>query len=130
VAGALARAETYLRVGPADRPAAVPRSYLPDGRRVGWHGPMPPGWSVALDAELGSAPVPPRLAVKFGEDRFWERWTRAESLCKVAGTPIATWIRRHRLEVPPLSSAVWRTLRLADVVVSVAMAPRTLELRG
>jgi hypothetical protein len=121
VTGALVRAEAYLRVGEGTH---VARSYLPDGRRVGWHGPVPAGWAVAVDAELGTARVPARLAARFGEDRFWERWTRAECLCKLAGRPITAWTRRHGLEVPSRTPAVWRTLRLGDVVVSVAMAPR------
>lgn len=121
-AGAAARGAA----GPAGKAAhreASARSYLVDGRCVGWYGPAPDGWAVAIDAEVATAQVPERLAERFGTDRFWERWTRAESLCKLADTPIVMWTREHGLDSPPGSLAVWRTVRLGDLVVSVAMAP-------
>ncbi|WP_346535221.1 hypothetical protein [Micromonospora sp. DPT] len=120
----LGPAERHLRVGrPADLRYAVTRSHLDDGRCVGWYGPPTPGWRVAVDAERADADVPPALAHRFGRADFWARWTRAESLCKLADVPVAAWWRRHGLAVPPDMPAVWRTLRLGDVVVTVAFAP-------
>ncbi|MEV0806037.1 hypothetical protein [Micromonospora sp. NPDC050200] len=120
----LAAAERFLRVGPpADLVYAVTRSHLDDGRCVGWYGPSAPGWRVAVDAERADAEVPPALARRFGPADFWPRWTRAESLCKLADVPVAAWWRRHGLAVPPGTPAVWRTLRVGDLVVTVAFAP-------
>lgn len=120
----LGAAERYLRVGtPTELREAVTRSHLDDGRCVGWYGPTAPGWRVAIDAERAAADVPPALAARFGPVDFWARWTRAESLCKLAEIPVATWWRRHGLSVPPHTRAVWRTLRLADMVITVAFAP-------
>ncbi|MGK5739521.1 hypothetical protein [Micromonospora sp. URMC 103] len=120
----LAAAERHLRVGtPADLAGAVTRSHLDDGRCVGWYGPPALGWRVAVDAERADAPVPAALARRFGTADFWARWTRAECLCKLADVPVAAWWRRHGLSIPPDSAAVWRTLRLGDLVVTVAFAP-------
>ncbi|WP_422756887.1 hypothetical protein [Micromonospora sp. WMMD708] len=120
----LGAAERHLRVGtPTELRDAVTRSHLDDGRCVGWYGPTAPGWRVAIDAERAAAEVPPALAARFGPVDFWARWTRAESLCKLAEVPVAAWWRRHGLSVPPHAGAVWRTLRLADLVITVAFAP-------
>ncbi|MGC5022895.1 hypothetical protein [Micromonospora sp. DT47] len=120
----LGAAERHLRVGaPAEVAAALTRSHLDDGRCVGWYGPPTPGWRVAVDAERADAEVPPALARRFGHADFWARWTRAESLCKLADVPVAAWWRRHGLAVPVDNRAVWRTLCLADLVVTVAFAP-------
>ena len=122
--GLLAAAERHLRVGTAAELAdAVTRSHLDDGRCVGWYGPPAPGWRVAIDAERAAAPVPAALARRFGASDFWARWTRAECCCKLAGVPMATWWRRHGLGVPADSAALWRTLRMADLVVTVGFAP-------
>ncbi|MEU5674556.1 hypothetical protein ABZ749_30335 [Micromonospora sp. NPDC047753] len=120
VPGLLAAAEQHLRIGaPADLADAVTRSHLDDGRCVGWYGPPTPDWRVAIDAERTDAPVPPALARRFGAGDFWARWTRAECCCKLADVPVAAWWRRHGLGAPADGSAVWRTLRLADLVVTV-----------
>ncbi|MEU8420735.1 hypothetical protein AB0C15_07645 [Micromonospora sp. NPDC048835] len=120
----LAAAERHLRIGsPATVADAVTRSHLDDGRCVGWYGPSVPGWRVAIDAERASAPVPPALARRFGAGDFWARWTRAECYCKLADVPIAIWWRRHGLGAPADGSAVWRTLRLADLVITVGFGP-------
>ncbi len=124
VPGLLVAAEQHLRVGSAAEMAdAVTRSHLDDGRCVGWYGPPAPGWRVAIDAERADAPVPPALARRFGAGDFWARWTRAECCCKLADVPIATWWRRHGLGAPADGSALWRTLRMADLVVTVGYAP-------
>lgn len=116
-------AERALRVGDAGEMAsAVTRSHLADSRCVGWFGPVPPGWVVAIDAEISTAPVPASLGRRFGGDRFWERWTRAECLCKLAGVPMPAWLREHGLDVPADNSCAWRTVRVDDLVISVAFA--------
>jgi hypothetical protein len=120
----LSCAERHLRVGTADQLAsAVTRSHLDDGRCVGWYGPPADGWRVALDSERADAQVPPALARRFGQSDFWARWTRAEALCKLADVPVLTWWRRYGLTVPGDAVAVWRTLGLDDLVVTVAFAP-------
>ncbi|MET8357732.1 hypothetical protein [Micromonospora sp. NPDC005171] len=130
VPGLLATAERHLRIGaPADLADAVTRSHLDDGRCVGWCGPPAPGWRVAIDAERADAPVPPALARRFGAGDFWARWTRAECCCKLADVPVAAWWRRHGLGTPADGSALWRTLRVADLVVTVGFAPAILPPR-
>ncbi|SCL32566.1 hypothetical protein GA0070616_4497 [Micromonospora nigra] len=124
VPGLLAAAERHLRVDtPAGSAAATTRSHLGDGRCVGWYGPPTVGWQVAVDAEHADAPVPEALARRFGPADFWPRWTRTECLCKLADVPVVVWWRRHGLGIPPGTVAVWRTLRVADLVVTVAFAP-------
>ncbi|MEU8387875.1 hypothetical protein [Micromonospora sp. NPDC048843] len=123
VPGLLVAAERHLRIGaPADLADAVTRSHLDDGRCVGWYGPSTPGWRVAIDAERADAPVPPALARRFGAGDFWARWTQAECCCKLADVPVAAWWRRHGLGTPADGSAVWRTLWLADLVLTVGFA--------
>lgn len=124
VAVALDAAERHLRVGTAaGMVSATTRSYLADGRCVGWYGPRVAGWKVAVDAENADAELPRFLAQRLGAAQFWSRWTRAECLCKLADVPMLTWWRRHGLDVPTDFSGSWRTLRLGDVVVTVAFAP-------
>ena len=124
----LAAAESHLRTGtPAELSDAVTRSHLPDFACVGWYGELSPGWTVTIDAEYADAVVPDPLAARFGTDRFWERWTRAECLCKLADVPMLAWWPAHGLDVPADFTGVWRTLRLpsaaGELVVSVASAP-------
>ncbi|MFJ6166639.1 hypothetical protein ACIQH6_16100 [Micromonospora orduensis] len=124
VPGLLAAAERHLRVGtPAAMADATTRSHLDDGRCVGWYGPPVPGWRVAIDAERADAPVPPALARRFGASDFWARWTRAESGAKLADVPIALWWRHHGLAAPAGGAALWRTLHLSDLVITVGLAP-------
>lgn len=120
-----ADAEARLRSDGADASAALTRSHTSDSRTVGWYGSPPPGWELAIDAELTDAAVPPALAARYGRDSFWARWTRAESLSKLFRVPIVLWLRRHGLRVPPHVPAVWRTLTIADLTVSVACVPAT-----
>ncbi|MDG4837862.1 hypothetical protein O7631_15175 [Micromonospora sp. WMMD967] len=124
VPGLLVAAERHLRIGsPVALAAAVTRSHLDDGRCVGWYGPPTPGWRVAIDAERADAPVPPALGRRFGVQDFWARWTRTECCCKLADVPVAAWWRLHGLGTPAGGSAVWHTLRVADLVVTVGFAP-------
>lgn len=116
-----ASAERWLRL---DEPGSYTNSHLADGRRLGWHGPVPPGCALAIDAEITAAPIPPALARRFGTDRFWERWTRAESLCKLADVPMLAWVGRHGLDRPDPPGVRCRTLLLADLTVTVAIAKR------
>jgi hypothetical protein len=122
----LADAESHLRVGSAAQLAdAVTRSHLADFRCVGWYGAVPEGWTVVIDAEYGDAAVPDPLAAQFGTGLFWERWTRAECLCKLADVPMLAWWPAHGLDVPADFTGEWRTLRLPagdrELVVSVAV---------
>jgi hypothetical protein len=120
----LARAESYLRVGSVEEMSdAVTRSHLPDFRCVGWYAEPPAGWSVAIDAEYADHVIPEPLARRFGVDRFWERWTRAECLCKLADVPMLAWWPEHGLDVPAEFSGQWRTLAVGPLIVSVALAP-------
>ncbi|MBX7268085.1 hypothetical protein KIF24_19955 [Micromonospora sp. Llam7] len=119
----LAAARRHLQVAPAaESGGAVTRSHLDDGRCVGWYAPPVPGWRVAIDAERADAPLPSALVHRFGATDFWARWTRAECLSKLADVPVAAWWHRHGLEVPPGTPWLWRTLTVADLVVTVAFA--------
>lgn len=119
-------AESHLRTGSAVQLAdAVTRSHLPDFRCVGWYGEPPAGWSVVIDAEYAATAVPAPLAERFGTELFWERWTRAECLCKLADVPMLAWWPAHGLDVPGDFTGVWRTFRLpsetGELVVTVAL---------
>ncbi len=123
VAALLAAAPRHLRVAPAAESGdAVTRSHLGDGRCVGWYAPPAPGWRVAIDAERADGLLPSALVRRFGATDFWARWTRAECLAKLTDVPIVAWWHRHGLEVPPGTPWLWRTLTLADLVVTVAFA--------
>lgn len=120
----LLKAESYLRVGSVEQMAdAVTRSHLPDFRCVGWYADPPPGWSVTIDAEYADQVIPAPLAKRFGADGFWERWTRAECLCKLADVPMLAWWPEHGLDVPADFTGEWRTLAVGPLIVSVALAP-------
>ena len=115
-------AEDHLRAGSvAELSDAVTRSHLPDFRCVGWYGEAPAGWSVVIDAEYSAAEVPAPLARRFGTELFWERWTRAECLCKLADVPMLAWWPAHGLDVPDGFTGLWRTLRWDELVVTVAL---------
>jgi hypothetical protein len=120
----LAQAESYLRVGSVEEMSdAVTRSHLPDFRCVGWYAEPPAGWSVVIDAEYADQVIPEPLARRFGVERFWERWTRAECLCKLADVPMLAWWPEHGLDVPAEFGGQWRTLAVGPLIVSVALAP-------
>lgn len=123
----LSEAGEHLRIGSAAEMAdAITRSHLADFRCVGWYGQAPDGWSVVIDAEYAAAEPPAPLADRFGADGFWERWTRAECLCKLADVPMLAWWPVHGLDVPADFTGRWRTLTVpsagGDLVVSVALA--------
>lgn len=126
----LQHAEARLRLTCADPSAALARSHTSDFRTVGWYGSPPPGWDLAIDAEVTDAAVPPALAERFGRHSFWARWTRAESVSKLMRVPIVLWLRRHGLGLPPHLPAVWRTLTLADLTISVACLPAPTDQRA
>ncbi|TDU89320.1 hypothetical protein EV138_2884 [Kribbella voronezhensis] len=120
----LASAPDHLRVGSVEEMAgAVTRSHLPDFRCVGWYGVPPAGWSVAIDAEYADQVVPAPLARRFGDEEFWQRWTRAECFCKLADVPMLAWWPEHGLDVPADFTGRWRTLELGPLIVTVALAP-------
>jgi hypothetical protein len=120
----LASASEHLRVGSVEEMAdAVTRSHLPDFSCVGWYAVPPAGWSVVIDAEYADQVVPAPLARRFGVDEFWQRWTRAECLCKLADVPMLAWWPVHGLDVPADFTGRWRTLELGPLIVSVALAP-------
>lgn len=128
VTGLLAAAGSHLRVGSAaELDDAVTRSHLPDFGCVGWYGVPPAGWSVAIDAEYAAQEIPEPLARRFGTGSFWQRWTRAECLCKLADVPMLAWWPAHGLDVPRDFAGAWRTLTVpgaaGELVVSVALAP-------
>jgi hypothetical protein len=94
---------------------AMTRTHLADGRVVGWYGE--PG--VVIDAEIASAPVPPRLGTRHGVERFWERWTAAECGAKARNVPLELWIREHGLGAGPVPVT---TFGWQDLVVSLSVA--------
>jgi hypothetical protein len=123
VSALLEAAASYLRVGSvAELADAITRSHLPDFRCVGWYGAPPPGWKIVIDSEYAAQPVPEPLARRFGTDSFWQRWTRAECLCKLADVPMLAWWPEHGLDVPASFTGAWRTLPLGPLIVSVAVA--------
>ena len=122
-----AELERYLRVGSSTSMAsAVTRSHLPDGRCVGWYGPVPDGASIVIDAEFTDRTVPPALGRRFGHTDFWLRWTRAECAAKLRDVPILVWLARSGLE--PGDGDVYVTVESAslgpDVMVTFGIAPR------
>lgn len=114
--------EEHLRVGTdAELSGYAARSHLSDGRVVAWTGPVEP--AVAVDAEI-DRPVPPALAARHGEQRFWERWTRLECLAKLTDVPVVL-LQRDGLDADPGPGIELVTCRLhpepgTTVVVSVA----------
>ena len=90
----------HLRLGPAgELTGALTRSYLPDGRCVGWCDAVRGAGSLVLDAELDDRPPPAALARLYGAEDFWVRWTRVECAAKMADVPIAVWLRQWGLAV-------------------------------
>lgn len=111
-----------LRVGrPEEMAGATARSYLPDGRCVGWFAPFGGTWVV--DAECAGRPVPTALGNRFGVEDFWTRWTRVECATKLSGAPILTWLHTNGLAIPEDDSVAILTVRAdwlaPDLIVSV-----------
>lgn len=93
------------------------RSYLADGRCVGWFTAFP--GMVAIDAELGDRPAPSALGKRFGTVDFWVRWTRTECAAKLSNTPITLWLNRYGLEVSDDFPGEFRTGRIGNFAVNV-----------
>lgn len=95
------------------------RSHLHDGRVIAWTGSY--DVPVAVDGEVERT-VPAALARRFGVDRFWERWTRAECLAKLTGRGVVDLVDLVDLvaaEVPATGVRL-NTLRLpGGIVVSI-----------
>lgn len=115
-----------LRVGSdAELAGYRARSHLHDGRVVAWTGSddVP----VAIDAEMERT-VPAALASRFGADGFWERWTRAECVVKLAGRGVVD-IMHVMADDPrqgdrPGARVCLSTVRLpGDIVVSIGRLP-------
>jgi len=111
---------------PGDWTAARPGravSYLDDGRQVVWHAPAAAA-RAACDAERLSAPLPQALAGRYGAEDFHLRWTRTETLAKLAAVPVLEWLRRHGLD-GRLEGARLTTILLPgeDVVVTLGFLP-------
>ncbi|NYI79925.1 4-phosphopantetheinyl transferase family protein [Nocardioides panzhihuensis] len=104
------------------------RSHLHDGRVVAWTGSY--DVPVAVDAEVDRA-VPAALATRFGTDRFWERWTRAECVAKLTGRGVLDLVDLMTGADPGgdgrSAGVSLRTVRLAGgIVVSIG----TLDAEG
>ena len=68
--------------------------------------------------------MPDALARRFGTDRFWERWTRAECVAKLTGEPVVRLLALLREDELPPEVQV-STGRLDDgVVVTVGVVVR------
>lgn len=124
-----------------DRHPDAPRSYLADGRVVVWLVDAPPGWSLALDAELADRPVPEvvlrRARSAGGQDGSapladavagLSAWTRAEVAAKLTGIPILLWLTTIGLGAATDEQAAARGLLIettpgAEVVLSVGAGP-------
>ncbi|NHN54593.1 hypothetical protein G9U51_02210 [Calidifontibacter sp. DB0510] len=96
----------WLTIGPGvngdTHPDSV-RTYLGDGRGVAWAPPNPDGLTLAVDAELASQRVSPRLARCARSDDpavVWPRWTACEAAAKVLDLPVLSWLHWPSLEVP------------------------------
>ena len=103
---------------------AEARSYLSDGRCVGWSPSNARLTRLVIDAELADQDPPATLARRFGALGFWERWTRAEVAAKIADVPMAIWLREYGLgsDLGDAMRTVRTTLGGATVVVSAANA--------
>jgi hypothetical protein len=104
----------------ADVPARAVRCYLGDGRQLLWTpAGAAAGLRAAVDAEVGSRPVPPALARRHrvaDPDSFWSLWTAVEVSCKLRDVPLPVWLRTRGLWPDP--GLAVRTFRVADLIVS------------
>jgi hypothetical protein len=107
-----------VRVGtPAQMSGARSRSYLSDGRVLGWFGE--PG--VVIDGELSGAEPPAHLARRHGTEAFWRRWTASECQAKLADVPIVIWLRERPLGTGPGRVETYEAL-VPGVTLSLARA--------
>lgn len=117
-----------LRVGSdAELAGYRARSHLHDGRVVAWTGSY--DVPVAIDAEVERT-VPEALARRFGTDRFWERWTRAECFAKLTGQGVKDLVGLMGLMDSAVAGDAGADVRLSTVrlpggiVVSVGLSAR------
>jgi hypothetical protein len=115
-----------LLVGVPPRGGAV-RSYLADGALVQWLPPIDAHPDVvrwAVDAEIGTQPVPVALAARTGvrdPARFWPRWTAIEATVKLLDVPVIVWLAEHGLSVRSAAGhgIVLHTARHRDLIITV-----------
>jgi hypothetical protein len=113
-------------VGAPPRGGAV-RSYLADGTLVQWLPPVDAHPDVvrwAVDAEIGSQPVPDALAARTGvcdPARFWPRWTAIEATAKLLDVPVIVWLAEHGLSARSAAGhgIVLHTARHRDLIITV-----------
>lgn len=93
------------------------RSHLHDGRVLAWTGSY--DVPVAIDGEIERA-VPTALGRRFGADRFWERWTRAECVAKLTGRGVADLVGLMADDDDQVAGVSLTTVRLpGGIVVSI-----------
>ncbi|BDZ58894.1 hypothetical protein FB554_2090 [Barrientosiimonas humi] len=86
----------------------LPRSYLADGRVVAWDVTPPPGWSVAVDAELEGQQLSDLvrrragLPVGTGQAQTLVAWTQAEVMAKLLDVPILLRLKEFGLGLADL----------------------------
>ncbi|MGO4600059.1 hypothetical protein [Terrabacter sp. 2RAF25] len=127
------------------RCVAGAHSYLADGRVVCWVLPArpstdEPAQAHAVDAELATQPVPPRLrarwseALEGGTDRFWALWCATEVLAKLADEPMVMLVHRAPVTASPVSrggvEVHWLVRRVDDVVVAHGLSWATVVDRS
>lgn len=118
----------------------APRSYLADGRVVVWLATAPPGWSLAVDAELHGRALPDvilrRMRGSAGASGVADdtpagavgAWTRAEVAAKLTDVPILLWLTRIGLGRPTEDEAIARRLLISTwvsrgIVLSIGAGP-------
>ena len=102
----------------------APRSHLGDGRVVYLDGLTRDG-TAAIDAELVTRPVPPRLATRAGTRdpvAFWTRWTSWEVVAKLTGQPIVDLVHDDCLQRTPSARGVELATAVSDGVCMSAGA--------
>jgi len=102
------------------------RSYLAGGKLVQWRPPVdahPDVMRWAVDAEIGTQPVPHALADRTGvrqPEQFWPRWTAIEVTAKLLDVPVVMWLAEHGLSAGTAGHGiVLRTVRRAGLVITV-----------
>jgi hypothetical protein len=97
----------------SDPHPGLPRSYDHTGAVYVWHPGRGDHIGAAIDVEVAGRPLDPCFMERHGEHdehAFGARWTVAETLAKLAGEPILTWLASHGLpRVPGPGAAVVAT---------------------